>query len=100
MAAFADGERPLDEIADVRKNVERGTRLVAGAEVGEVGGSAAQRLTAAIGEGGESVAKEILGFVHSGLLKHLERSERSLPARHGQGRGPSLRSGSIFVIHS
>src|SRR5205823_2675396 len=61
MTSFADGERPLDEVADVGENLERRARTFSASEIREIGGSAAQCLSAAVGEGGEGVAERDVG---------------------------------------
>jgi hypothetical protein len=59
LLASGDGERPVKQIAHVREDLRGRARLVSDVEAGEVVRGTAESFAAAVGNGGNGVAKKL-----------------------------------------
>ncbi len=59
LLALGDGESPVKQIAQVREDLRGRTRFVSDVEAGEMIWGAAQGFTAAVGDSGDGVAKQL-----------------------------------------
>src|SRR6185503_19024340 len=101
MPPFDQRARPVEQVADVGEDLARRARLRRGAELGEPLRRVADRLAAAVGDGGQAMAKEdalhllvvaVAAVVHVGLLwgRHSVPAAPAPPSRR-----PWVRSGGL-----
>ena len=69
---FGHGQRPVEEIADVREDLHGRAAILAGLIINVALGSIAEDFSSAIGDGGDGVAEQVagadgVGRVHGGI---------------------------------
>src|SRR5260370_40350026 len=79
LLALGDGERPVKQVAQVREDLGGRARFLSDVEAGEMVGSTAQGFAAAVGDGGDRVAKKLasgIGCCGHGAIHSFGKSDQ------------------------